>query len=230
MLKRHWSRLLAGGLLALGFSLPAHAGVLLSETWDGTVIENSLTISGDPLANLGVWIDFPDSDRWGVVSDAGCTAPCSGSYARHLEQSSDNTNSLYYGIDYGVSAGETFSVQFDYVSSNRQARVGLLGLTAGVSVLDPFAPFWFNGDPDDGESLFSSAEEVLGRTGDWTSVSLTATAASSFDVLAFIVVMGGESGLRGIDNVQVATVPEPSALLLVLAGLMGLGAARASRR
>ncbi|MFW6093116.1 MAG: hypothetical protein ACODAC_04015 [Pseudomonadota bacterium] len=221
MIKRYVS--LACGCLGLllAFQSPAQADVLLSETWDGTTIQNGLTISGDPLDNLGMWIDFPDSNRWGVVSDADCVAPCSGSYARHLEQTSDNTNSLFYGIDRAVSAGETFAIDFDYIAT-RNGRVTLLGLQAGTSALDPFAPFWFNGDPDDGESLLSGTDEVLPQSAAWTSASRTATAGSSFDALGFVVVMGGIDGVRGIDNINVATVAEPPTLALLAMGVLGL--------
>lgn len=212
------------------FAVPAHAGPILIERWDGATIENALTITGDPLSNLNRWIDFPNSDRWGIVSDGDCVAPCDGSYARHLVQSSDNTNSLYYGIEYGVTSGEMFNVGFDYVASNRNARVALLGLTAGSTVLDPFAPFWYNGDTNDGESLFLSTDETLLRTNEWAHFSWSGAASADYDALAFIVVMGGTTGVRGIDNIQVSSVPEPGTLALFGIGLAGMGLARRRRK
>ena len=88
--------------------LPAKA-TLLMENWDSATLANALTISGNPLNNLGTWIDFPNTNRWGIVSDGDCTGSCSGNYARHLVQASDNTNSLYYGINHAVMAGDKFS-------------------------------------------------------------------------------------------------------------------------
>jgi len=230
-LRELFSKCFSLALLISIFSVPAHAVPLLTENWDTATIQNALTISGNPLNNLNNWIDFPDSNRWGIVTDGDCVAPCAGNYARHLVQTSDQTNSIFYGIDHAVTSGEAFNIEFDYVASNRDGRFALLGLTAGLTSLDPFAPFWYNGDATDGESLVASADEILASTSDWSHLSWSGTASADYDALALIVVMGGTTGVRGIDNIQVnSAVPEPSTLLLMAAGLAGLGFARRKKK
>lgn len=224
---------MARGLLAtvLGlWAMSVHADLLLVEDWEGgTTIQNAGEISGNPLNNLGTWYAFTSgTPRWGLDT-TGCSDPCDGTYARHLvPPDGDQTNSLYYGIAGPVSAGTTIDLSFDYISEYRGGFVGLLGLTGGVTVLDPFAPFWYNGDGNDGEQLL--ADGTLAMSSIWTGAVFSTTLTADYDALAFIVVMGGTRGLRGIDNINVATVPEPATLALFAMGLLGVGLARRSVR
>lgn len=223
---------LVAGLLA---AAPSRADVLVNETFTGTTIHDSLTINladANPANdNLGKWIDFPNSFRWNVVNDpAFCQGPCEGEAARHLVQTSDSTNLLFYGLDAGgIAAGTELLLSLDYIfaspSAGRTGRVYLAGMLEGVHSLDPFAPWFPPSDTDDGVVLISQALD----SDTWTSASFGVTLAQSFDALVVAVEMGGTTGLRGIDNVVLQTVPEPAGLALVAVGLLGLAGMRRRR-
>lgn len=217
------------GLLAVLLIGPqrANALILLDEDFTGTSISNGLTVNlldnpgNTSNDNLDTWIDFPNSDRWQVQSGGICTGPCSGAFAQHLVQTTDNTNMLFYAFDAsGLAAGTMLSLDLDFITSNRDGRVVLAGMLNGQHSLDPFAPFFPPGDANDGIVIL---DEVLGQTSVWTSTgAFEATLGQQFDALALAVIMGGTSGSRGVDNIVLQTVPEPSSLALALIGLAGL--------
>jgi len=199
------------------------ANILLYEDFSSATISDNLTISGDPLANLDQWIDFPDSNRWGIDT--------TNEWAQHLVQTSDSTNMLFYGVDESIATGTMLSFDFDYVTTNRNGRVVVAGLQAGVHTLDPNGP-WFGGtDLDDGVILFDS---TLTRNSAWDIDNhYEFLATDNFDAIAVAFIMGGTSGFRAVDNIQLesaAPVPEPATMLLFGTGIAGLAGIRLRRK
>jgi len=186
------SALVAGCVLAgVAAAGPARATALLNENFAGAMIANGLTLK--TTTNLNTWIDFPNDKRWSLQSDGICTGPlCGGQFAQHLEQDSDNTNLLFYGLSAaGIAPGSTLSLSFSYIASNRDGRAYIGGLT-GSQELDPFAP-WFQqpGDLDDGVALGSTA---MTQTNVWTTKTLEVVLGAAQDVLVVAFEMGGTSG------------------------------------
>jgi PEP-CTERM motif-containing protein len=227
------------GILALLISLgvaaqEAKALVLIDEDFTGASLANGLTVNlldnpgNTGNDNLNTWIDFPNSNRWGLTSGGICAAPCSGDFAQHLVQTSDNTNLLFYAFDAsGLGAGTTLALDLDYIASNRTGRVIVAGMLNGQHSLDPFAPWFPPGDANDG---IPELNQPLSRTNSWTSVSYQITLPQAYDVLAFGVYMGGTTGSRGVDNIRLQSVPEPATIAIFGFGLLGLAFAARRRR
>lgn len=220
--------LVAGGLVLSAFGPEARATVLLDETFSGTVIADGLTLT--TTQNLNRWIDFPNSNRWGISSGGICTGPlCSGDFAQHLPQTSDNTNLLYYGLSgAGIAPGSTLTLSFSYIASNRDGRAYIGGLT-GSQEIDPFAPWFQPGDTNDGVVLGSA---LMTQTQVWAQGTVEVVLGAAQEVIVVAFEMGGTEGARGVDNVRltVTPVPEPATAGLILAGLVGLAAASRRRR
>lgn len=208
-------------------SQEAKALVLIDEDFTGATIANGLSVNllnnpgNTSDDNLNTWIDFPNSNRWGLASGGICAAPCSGTFAQHLVQSSDNTNMLFYAIDAsGLAPGTVLTLSLDYIASNRAGQVVLAGLLNGQHSLDPHAPWFPPDDPNDGIVV---SNQSLTTTGTWASRSYAVTLGQQFDVLALGIIMGGTTGSRGVDNISLQTVPEPATLSMLGLGLFGLG-------
>ena len=90
----------------------------------------------------------------------------------------------------------------------------------GAHNLDPFAP-WFESGSDDGVVLLDAG---LGGGKSWTSAHFAFTMPAAYDVLVVGFVMGGTSGFRAVDSINLASaaVPEPGTLFLLGSGLLGL--------
>jgi hypothetical protein len=218
-------------LVLLLLTAPAHALNLLMEDFTGVTILDGKTINlmnnppAGPDDNLGAWIDFPNTQRWGI-SDNG-QGGAGDYFAQHLVQIGDSTNLLFYGIDLsGLPELTSFTLDFDYVASNRSPQVVLAGMYDGMHSLDPFAPWFPPGDANDGIPFLN---ELLATKSDWDHAHFEGVVPEDFDVIAIGFIMGGTDGFRGVDNIQLdatTPVPEPATLLLFGSGLLGLAGLR----
>ena len=208
---------------------PANAVLLIDEDFTGATISDGLTLTST--TNLGQWIDFPNTFRWGI--SAGGQGGAGDQFAQHLTQApGDQTNLLIYGVDVS-SLGylDSFCLEFDYIAGAGRAGVVVAGLPdmgIGTDKVDPFAPWFadnalgFDGvDATDVRTIFS---QNLALTGVWDSEShINIDIPDQFDTLAVGFIFGGTSGFRGIDNVEFnVKVPEASTMLLLGFGLIGL--------
>jgi len=103
------------------------------------------------------------------------------------------------------------------VTSNRDGEFVMVGMLNGVNAFDPFAPFPPS-ETSDGTVL---KDLPLTQTSNWTHVTFDTTLSQKYDALVVGLIMGGTTGFRAVDNVTLNTVPEPSSMLLLGAGLIG---------
>lgn len=171
--------------------------------------------------SFGTWHTQPTN--W-IVEPNGGPGGAGDAYARHLT----NTVRLFQGTALApgqLPSGSLLLLDFDFIYQTgfdgiTQAAVHVLGMNAGDAAINIFAPF-----NDPGTVLFSSAIAPPFQSA-WTHFSASFTTPGTYSAIAVVFTNGAfgsnTAGLRGIDNVSLASVPEPHMVLLALLGLLGI--------
>lgn len=123
---------------------------------------------------------------------------------------------MFYGFDAtGLGDGTLFSLDFDFINGGDSFNGTVyLGGLSGTEKISQFAPW-----PDLSSTNFFSSP-ISKNTNSWTSIpTLNGSIIGDHEVLYLAFQMGGSTGLRGIDNVNLqvdaATVPEPATMPLL---------------
>jgi len=215
--------LAAAGLLATFCSLPLRADSITNGSFEAPVV---------PSGNFTNFVSGSSGiTGWTVVGAAGGVSIVSGTFtqngisfpaedgAQWLDLTGDGTNSNE-GVQqtFATTAGTQYTVSFWVGNVNNPG--GIFGTTSTVDVL-------LGGT---GGTLLLAARNASTTTGTltWEQFTTTFTATGSTSTLDFINADPASDNSNGLDNVSVnpsgttPAVPEPSTLLLLSSGSLGL--------
>lgn len=223
------ARILLAGLMLVAAS-SASANLINDGTFDNPLNPDGKTSINGSTGPFGEWLAF--TDRWTISSGAAANFT---PYAENPDQN----YLMMQGIDIsGTTMPFDSILSFDYFYENGYGGldgrgVRLFGMESGDTAT-LFAPF---------SSAFSQVtllfSQELTPTGDPDATGATfqnftsgpiSIDTTQYSALLLAFTFGGSSNdLRAVDNVSLSgptSVPEPSTLALMAAGLLGIGFAR----
>jgi hypothetical protein len=220
-------KLIQMGLFALTTSLSvvANANLITNGSFEANNIGN---INNNGSAS---WEVFNTIDGWSTYSGAGIEIQTNNTLItvdtpfgdQYIELDAHNgfgtgtdTNSLMQQEISGLTVGNSYELSYWYIP-----RTGITN-DNGINV-----HWWADGDTVN-QSIITEAiaNTTYSRAVNWEEITTTLIATAETMYLGFAA-FGLDNGVGGlIDNVTLATVPEPATLGLLAIGLIGLGAAR----
>ena len=199
------------------------------ESFTGT-FTNSNFLSGNN-STWGIWLD---RQVWKSVDGSASGAPAGwGGNNFALQGPTDNTTDLLMqGWDGALTpAGTKIAIQFDHLyTAGYNPKFQVYGFATTTGIWKYEAPF----GPTDGTSLLNITNVGISTAG-WLHKSYEVTIPNNYVAIAIGFIYGGDDvpnitgpgpGFRGIDNVNVSAVPEPTTMLLLGFGLIGLASVR----
>ena len=198
------------GLFAKTLTAIAFAGV-------ASIANANLITNGDFESNVGLsngaWGVYGSIDGWNTLSGPGIeiqknTIVTAQSGSQYVELDSYSNSSMYQAIT-GLTIGQSYDLDFWY-----HTRTNNGGNDNGINV------YWGASAP--GDLQLAISDLVSSQTYEWVEYSTNLVASAETMFLTFSAV-GLNNSLGGfIDSVTLNEVPEPSNIVLLTIGLLGL--------